>query len=67
VVLIEYRRPELSWRAGPQVAAEGDGSYRTALTLPASGIWELRATVVSTGDEDHIGNTTINDVPVNVR
>ena len=67
LVLIEYRRPDLSWRAGPQVTARGDGTFEGTLTLPASGIWELRAIVTSTGDDDHIGNTTVNDVLVNVR
>lgn len=66
LVLVEYRRPDLSWRAGPQLAARQDGTFEGTLSLPAPGIWQLRATVLSTGDEDHIGDSTINDVSVNV-
>ncbi|MGH2711099.1 MAG: hypothetical protein ACRDH9_07850 [Actinomycetota bacterium] len=67
LVEIEYRRPDLSWRAGPQTTAGADGEFRVELTMPAAGIWQIRATVLSTGDENHIGNTTIHDVFVNVR
>ena len=68
VVALEYRRPELSaWQAGPQVSVDADGSYRASLTLPAQGVWHLRAIVLSTGDQDHLGGSTINDVFVNVR
>jgi hypothetical protein len=67
VVAIDYRRPELSWRSGPQMTAASDGSYQGALTLPGEGIWHLRATVLSTGDGDHVGTETVHDVFVNVR
>jgi hypothetical protein len=68
VILIEYQRPDLSWRAGPQVSPQSaDGSFATSFTLPAAGIWNLRATAVSTGDQDHVGTSTIHDVLVNVR
>lgn len=66
VVLIEYRRPELSWRAGPQTTPDQDGNFRAEVVLPATGIWHLRASVVTTGDDDHLGNTTAHDVFVNV-
>jgi hypothetical protein len=66
LVQIDYRRPDLSWRSGPQATLASDGSYQASLTLPASGVWHLRASVVSTGDLDHLGNTTINDVFVTV-
>lgn len=67
LVLIEYRRPDLSWRPGPQTDVAPDGTFRTSLTLPSSGVWGLRATVLDTGDQDHIGATTVNDVFVNIR
>jgi hypothetical protein len=67
IVAIEYRRPELSsWQAGPQVSVQADGSFRASLTLPAEGVWHLRATVLTTGDQDHLGSSTINEVFVNV-
>jgi hypothetical protein len=66
LILIEYRRPELPWRSGPQTMVGADGSYGTSLVLPAAGVWSLRASVLETGDQDHLGSSTINDVFVNV-
>ncbi len=67
LVALDYRRPELEWRSGPQISSAPDGTYETSLTLPSTGIWQLRATVLSTGDGDHVGTQTIHDVFVNVR
>lgn len=67
LVVIEYRRPDLSWRSGPQTTVGPDGTYRAEVLLPGSGIWHLRATLLDTGDTDHIGSSTIQDVFVNVR
>jgi hypothetical protein len=66
ILQIEYRRPELSWRSGPQVSAGEDGSYATSVILPGPGIWQLRATMLSTGDQDHLPGTTIQSVFVDV-
>jgi hypothetical protein len=66
-VLIEYRRPDLSWRAGPQTVADAEGRFATSVALPDRGIWHLRATVLSTADADHVPSGTINDLFVNVR
>lgn len=66
-VLVEYRRPELSWRSGPQTVVAQDGSYRGTFTLPGQGIWQVRASMLSTNDQDHLPATTTQSVFVNVR
>ena len=63
---IDYRRPDLGWREGPQVQPDADGDYRVSLTLPDAGIWQLRAVVISTGDEDHLPFTTLHEAFVSV-
>lgn len=64
-VRIEYRRPNGSrWRFGSEVESEG-GSYSTGLVLPNSGVWEIRARMLSTGDSDHVPGMSV-VVPIRV-
>jgi hypothetical protein len=58
MVLIEYRRPSGDWRRGPEVIVDAAGRYDTTIVLPRSGVWEVRASMVSTGDDDHLPGMT---------
>lgn len=54
-MVIEFRRPlAAQWRLAGEAARDPDGSYTFDLTLPSDGVWEVRARLTSTGDDDHV-------------
>ncbi|MBA2726217.1 MAG: hypothetical protein H0U53_09525 [Actinobacteria bacterium] len=53
-VSIQIRRPGRDeWDEMTTTSVEADGSFAASFTFPAEGTWEVRAVVVSTGDDDH--------------
>jgi hypothetical protein len=57
-VALEYRRPELEWELGTEVAVDGASRYHAEFLLPGPRIWQVRARVVDTGDSDHLPATS---------
>jgi hypothetical protein len=66
-ILVEFRRPERRWQPGPETVTDAEGRFHVDLMLPATGFWQVRATVVETGDEDHLGGTSLARYLVEVR
>jgi hypothetical protein len=61
VMVIEFRRPQGEWREGAVVVVDGGSRYDAALQLPARGVWELRARVSDTGDDDHEPGSSVTE------
>lgn len=57
-VVIEYQRPEGIWQTGAATTVDAQGGYSAEVVLPADGVWELRARVTDTLDEDHLPGGT---------
>lgn len=58
LVTVEFRRPEGEWRVGAEVVMDASGAYEASFTLPNSGVWEIRSSVLDTGDDDHLPGQT---------
>ena len=65
-IALEFRRPEQGWRPGTETTSNGSGHFSAQLTLPGSGIWEIRARPLTTNDEDHEPEAS-NPVVIDVR
>jgi hypothetical protein len=52
-IVVERRRPNGQWELAAETTADSSGGYRTDVMFPATGLWEVRATMPSTGDADH--------------
>lgn len=61
-VVIEYRRPERGWRLGGETLVGSGGEYRSSLTFPGPGVWEVRSRVSDTGDLDHAPNVSVTEL-----
>ena len=54
-VIVEFRRPSARrWREGGRAVTGEDGRYDVSVTLPATGVWQIRSRVPQTGDLDHL-------------
>lgn len=53
VVIVERRRPNGEWETAAETVTEENGSYRAEVNFPGTGLWELRARMPDTGDDDH--------------
>ncbi|MEA2452283.1 MAG: hypothetical protein QOG04_993 [Actinomycetota bacterium] len=59
VVQFEFRRPGGLWRPGPVVRTDTSGNYSGDIVFPRKGVWEVRARVTDTGDDDHLPNLSV--------
>jgi hypothetical protein len=59
LVVVECRRPAREWERCGETSADSSGAYAADVLLPKSGIWEVRARVESTGDDDHVPAASI--------
>jgi hypothetical protein len=58
-LVVEFRRPERRWRTGATTLLNDDGSYDTSLTLPATGVWQVRSRLETTNDADHLPGDSV--------
>jgi hypothetical protein len=61
-VTVECRRPEREWQPCSEATTDASGGYGAAFPLPGVGIWEVRARVESTGDEDHLPGASVTEL-----
>jgi hypothetical protein len=61
-VVIEYRRPERNWQTGPETTTDAASRFSASLVLPGPGIWEVRARVTSTNDNDHVPGMSVTEL-----
>lgn len=54
IVTLERRRPNGSFETAAEMPVAEDGTYRFDYVLPEPGVWEVRAVMHDTGDDDHL-------------
>ena len=52
-VIIEIRRPSGTFDQAVDASTDGSGHFVAQVAFPAPGIWEIRARLSTTGDDDH--------------
>ena len=58
-VVLEFRRPERTWRFAASTVSDDEGRFGGTVLLPDEGFWEVRARVVATNDLDHVPGTSL--------
>jgi hypothetical protein len=58
-IVLEIRRPNGQWQSAATTGTREDGSYSAEVSFPATGAWEVRARMPSTGDEDHLPGDSV--------
>jgi hypothetical protein len=57
-VVVQYRRPGRDWTTSQVVQTNVQGAFTAQLSLPGTGIWEVRTRADDTEDADHVGNVS---------
>jgi hypothetical protein len=53
-IAVEFRRPAGAWQFGAEATVMASGSYSASFVPPDTGIYEVRANMLATNDDDHV-------------